>query len=136
MTFKGINMRNVFFKSTLAIMFSIIITGNAIAAKVYTTPSETFVIKITSLHNGMPFATTLMESSNNGTKITKIDEVTPYETTIEANFFSIMAMTTGDSPIKIKVSVKKDNELSRIYSATASSIFAYNDSDSGMIRTF
>jgi hypothetical protein len=89
---------------------------------------KTFVIRITAREpaNTIPFDATYMTISKQGASINKIDQVTPYEYSVNANFIGIMLEIADNNPdIKVDVYEKNNNHDDMRLTGTGHAIFAH-----------
>jgi hypothetical protein len=123
-------MKNTILKTFMVGMLSVLPVGMIYAMPACQKPEKTFILRFTSKNPGVSFNAHLMVMTNQGSHVTGITRVTPFETTATGNFVGLMLQSGTVNPeIKLELLEKKEAEENILLSGTGHDIFAHEDSD-------
>ncbi len=110
-----------------ALVVSIIPFTQLYAAQHEISKELNYHIKITANDNNgvVPFSGSYLITQNNGAKLVKLNEVTPYELSTKSDIIAFMLI--ADHEVKFDLSVKNNGAEQPQLSATGSVIFAHKD---------
>src|SRR5690606_12648043 len=121
-----VNMTKLFLlPAILSLLTTILTPACAFSEKL---PEKTYVLRVTAneASAAIPFNATYMAITNQGTKVDKIKQTTPYEYAITANYIGVVLEIDHKNPqIKVDIAEKQNNYEDVKLTGAGHAIFAH-----------
>ncbi len=127
-------MKYILIKASVILASFTLLTGICFASShnTYVAPQKIYILRITSQNKDIPmhFSGSYMIASNSGSKIANIEQMTPFEVTVKANFLGGMFIARDSGPdINVEVLERDSDGQHFRLSGTGSAEFAHIDTD-------